>query len=154
VRSMSEPRPQGRPTPPPPPGEAAPLAGPGGANSPPADGTPSPPAPAPPTDADLFPGAGDPADEAPTIISKTPAGGSNPTPAEGPLGGSLRGRSLAHFELIEPIGVGGMAAVIRARDKQLDRSVALKILPPEMAGDAENVRRFHQEARAAARLDH
>src|SRR5262249_58454763 len=68
--------------------------------------------------------------------------------------GSVRGRNLAHFELIEPIGVGGMAAVIRARDKQLDRIVALKILPPEMAGDNENVRRFHQEARAAAKLDH
>jgi serine/threonine protein kinase len=66
----------------------------------------------------------------------------------------LQGRRLAHFELIEPIGVGGMAAVIRARDTQLDRSVALKILPPEMATDPENVRRFHQEARAAAKLDH
>ena len=61
---------------------------------------------------------------------------------------------LAHFELIEPIGVGGMAAVLRARDTQLDRIVALKILPPEMAADPENVRRFHQEARAAAKLDH
>jgi tRNA A-37 threonylcarbamoyl transferase component Bud32 len=47
-----------------------------------------------------------------------------------------------------------MAAVIRARDTQLDRNVALKILPPEMAADAENILRFHQEARAAARLDH
>src|SRR5215831_13712366 len=61
---------------------------------------------------------------------------------------------LAHFELLEPIGVGGMAAVIRARDTQLERFVALKILPPEMAADPENVARFHQEARAAARLDH
>ena len=67
---------------------------------------------------------------------------------------TLRGRKLAHFELIEPIGVGGMAAVLRARDTQLDRFVALKILPPEMASDHENVRRFHQEARAAAKLDH
>ncbi len=66
----------------------------------------------------------------------------------------MRGRKLAHFELIEPIGVGGMAAVIRARDTQLDRLVALKILPPDMAKDPENVRRFHQEARSAARLDH
>src|SRR5262249_985886 len=49
---------------------------------------------------------------------------------------------------------GGMAAVIRARDTQLDRTVALKILPPETAADLENVRRFHQEARAAAKLDH
>src|SRR5207302_595501 len=47
-----------------------------------------------------------------------------------------------------------MAAVLRARDTQLDRFVALKILPPEMAQDPENVRRFHQEARSAAKLDH
>src|SRR5205823_421834 len=51
-------------------------------------------------------------------------------------------------------GVGGMAAVLRARDTQLDRLVALKILPPDMALDDENVRRFHQEARSAAKLDH
>ena len=70
-----------------------------------------------------------------------------------PANGNLRGRTLAHFELLDPIGVGGMAAVIRARDKQLDRVVALKILPPEMAVDPEHVQRFHQEARAAAKLD-
>jgi hypothetical protein len=97
-------------------------------------------------------GAGtDPQDDAPTIISRN---GPQPARREESFTGSLRGRRLAHFELIEPIGVGGMAAVIRARDLQLDRTVALKILPPEMAGDPENVRRFHQEARAAARLDH
>jgi serine/threonine protein kinase len=90
-------------------------------------------------------------DDTPTIISKV-----TPRPAaQGSLfNGILRGRKLAHFELIEPIGVGGMAAVLRARDTQLDRLVALKILPPEMASDPENVARFHQEARAAARLDH
>jgi serine/threonine protein kinase len=47
-----------------------------------------------------------------------------------------------------------MAAVIRARDMELDRTVALKILPPEMAANPENILRFHQEARAAAKLDH
>jgi serine/threonine protein kinase len=102
--------------------------------------------------ADLFAGPnGANTDDAPTIISKAPPQPARPeqTPA-----GTLRGRTLSHFELIEPIGVGGMAAVIRARDMQLDRFVALKILPPDMAGDPENVRRFHQEARAAARLDH
>jgi serine/threonine protein kinase len=92
----------------------------------------------------------EPSDDAPTIISKTPG-----VPrADDAFTVTLRGRHLAHFELIEPIGVGGMAAVIRARDTQLDRTVALKILPPEMAVDPENVRRFHQEARAAAKLDH
>ncbi len=120
-------------------------------------------------DEPIFPVDAEPSDDSPTIISKNPpsrppANGSAqdaPTahhPREGrgvlEVGGSLRGRILAHFELIEPIGVGGMAAVIRARDLQLDRLVALKILPPEMADDPENVRRFHQEARAAAKLDH
>jgi serine/threonine protein kinase len=88
-------------------------------------------------------------DDTPTIISRN-----GPRSAQDDPTGGLRGRKLAHFELIEPIGVGGMAAVIRARDMQLDRLVALKILPPDMAADPENVRRFHQEARSAARLDH
>lgn len=67
---------------------------------------------------------------------------------------NLKGRKLGHFELIEPIGVGGMAAVIRALDLQLGRTVALKILPPDMAADPENIARFKSEARAAAKLDH
>jgi serine/threonine protein kinase len=61
---------------------------------------------------------------------------------------------LGHFELIEAIGSGGMAAVIKARDLELGRIVALKILPPETAQDAESIARFKQEARAAALLDH
>ncbi len=89
-----------------------------------------------------------PPDDPPTIISKKIAGMSEAAV------GNLRGKRLAHFELIEAIGVGGMAAVLRARDSQLDRNVALKILPPDMAKDPENVLRFHQEARAAAKLDH
>ncbi len=91
-------------------------------------------------------------DESPTIISKN-----SPRPAPAPdaaPANDLHGRRLAHFELLEPIGVGGMAAVLRARDTQLDRFVALKILPPDLAVDPENVKRFHQEARAAAKLDH
>lgn len=94
-------------------------------------------------------------DDAPTVISKSvPTATPTAVTLNDALGGNLRGRTLAHFELEEAIGAGGMAAVIKARDKQLDRSVALKVLPPEMAGDRENVRRFHQEARAAAKLDH
>lgn len=97
----------------------------------------------------MFPEDAEPNDESPTIISKAPA------QSDALAGASdLKGRKLAHFELLEPIGVGGMAAVLRARDAQLDRIVALKILPPEMASDPENIRRFHQEARAAAKLDH
>jgi serine/threonine protein kinase len=119
--------------------------------------------PAPTTDApadedvlvDLFGGDGPRvSDDSPTVITKNPPKPLNETVADKAAAESLRGRRLAHFELLEPIGVGGMAAVIRARDTQLDRTVALKILPPEMAADPENVRRFHQEARSAAKLDH
>jgi serine/threonine protein kinase len=115
---------------------------------------PAAPSPSPGGDEDavhLLSGSVEPTDDAPTVISKMAPQG--PARGEEQLSG-LRGRRLAHFELIEPIGVGGMAAVLRARDTQLDRLVALKILPPEMASDPENVRRFHQEARSAARLDH
>src|SRR5262249_941967 len=100
---------------------------------------------------DLFGSGVEPTDNTPPIISRSP-----PTPlkTEEALMGTLRGRRLAHFELLDADGIGGMAAVIRSRDTQLDRTVALKILPPEMADDSEIVRRFHQEARAAAKLDH
>jgi len=109
--------------------------------------------------ASVFPDDVQPTDEAPTIISKNPPAQAATATAIKPMTpemllGSLRGRKLAHFELLEPIGVGGMAAVLRARDTHLDRNVALKILPPDMAHDDENIRRFHQEARAAAKLDH
>src|SRR5262245_9817270 len=112
-------------------------------------------------DSEIFSDDLDPTDESPTIISKNPPAQPTTTTSTAvkaatpeALLGSLRGRRLAHFELIEPIGVGGMAAVLRARDTQLDRYVALKILPPDMAKDPENVKRFQQEARSAAKLDH
>jgi hypothetical protein len=113
------------------------------------------PAPAPPVSDLVVGGPAGSADDTPTVISKLPpAQAVAPGPGGEVLQGGLRGRRLAHFELLEAIGVGGMAAVLRARDTQLDRVVALKILPPEMAAEPENVRRFHQEARAAAKLDH
>jgi hypothetical protein len=110
------------------------------------------PAEAPHASEDALAAGGPSTDDTPTIISRQSIT-ANPSPA-GTDGAGVRGRRLAHFELIEPIGVGGMAAVLRARDTQLDRLVALKILPPEMSADEENVRRFHQEARSAAKLDH
>ncbi|HZW33842.1 MAG TPA: protein kinase, partial [Isosphaeraceae bacterium] len=64
------------------------------------------------------------------------------------------GAVIATFLLEEAIGAGGMGAVFRALDTQLDRHVALKLLPPDQAADAEVVQRFYQEGRSAARLDH
>jgi serine/threonine-protein kinase len=67
---------------------------------------------------------------------------------------TLIGATLGRFEIVREIGRGGMAAVYEARQTNLDRVVALKILPPDLTGDASYVARFHQEARSAARLEH
>ncbi len=64
------------------------------------------------------------------------------------------GRRLGTYEIISPIGAGGMGEVYRARDLKLARDVALKVLPKELALDAERHRRFEQEARAASALNH
>src|SRR4030095_2757220 len=61
---------------------------------------------------------------------------------------------LAHYEVIAPIGAGGMGNVYRARDKNLDRVVALKILPAAETLTGQAVRRFIQEAKAASALNH
>src|SRR5678815_4192811 len=62
--------------------------------------------------------------------------------------------NLGSFEVLSRLGAGGMGEVYLARDTKLERSVALKILPFEVASNAERMRRFTQEARAAAALNH
>jgi non-specific serine/threonine protein kinase len=64
------------------------------------------------------------------------------------------GESLGHYEILEKIGAGGMGAVYRAHDRKLDRDVALKVLPAELAKDPERQRRFQREAQAVASLKH
>jgi serine/threonine protein kinase/tetratricopeptide (TPR) repeat protein len=66
----------------------------------------------------------------------------------------LAGTQLAHFEILGLIGSGGMGEVYRARDPRLGRDVAIKVLPPEFAADPDRLRRFEQEARSVAALDH
>ena len=68
-------------------------------------------------------------------------------------GGPAAGARIAGYVLEEEIGAGGMAVVFRARDERLDRLVALKLLTPGLAGDAEFRRRFLRESRAAAAVD-
>ena len=63
------------------------------------------------------------------------------------------GFEIGPYRVLAPIGAGGMGEVYRARDTKLDRDVALKVLPPEVA-TAEALRRFEQEARAASSLNH
>jgi TolB-like protein/Tfp pilus assembly protein PilF len=64
------------------------------------------------------------------------------------------GAALGPYEVVAQIGYGGMGEVYRARDTRLGRDVAIKLLPAEFAVDPERLRRFEQEARAVATLDH
>lgn len=90
-------------------------------------------------------------DEAPTQI-KSPV--SPETPSDQiPDALNAYGVTLGHFELLDCIGVGGMGRVFRARDTNLDRMVAVKVLSPDVGKDPEVCRRFEQEGKAAARLD-
>ncbi len=67
---------------------------------------------------------------------------------------SLVGQTLGRFEILSELGRGGMAVVYKARQTDLDRIVALKILPPSLTSDQSYIARFRQEARSAARLEH
>lgn len=64
------------------------------------------------------------------------------------------GTRLGVYELVGPIGAGGMGEVYRARDPRLGREVAIKVLPAAFAADPDRLQRFEQEARAAAALNH
>ena len=64
------------------------------------------------------------------------------------------GQRLAHYEILEPIGKGGMGEVFRAKDRTLGRDVAIKVLPEEFARDAERLARFKREAKVLASLNH
>ena len=66
----------------------------------------------------------------------------------------MPGTRIGPYDVIAPLGAGGMGEVYRARDTRLDRSVAIKVLPAEIAGNAQARERFAREARAIAALDH
>jgi serine/threonine protein kinase len=66
----------------------------------------------------------------------------------------VTGWTISHYRLMSELGRGGMGLVYKARDTHLDRSVAIKILPPERVVDPERKRRFVLEAKAASALNH
>jgi eukaryotic-like serine/threonine-protein kinase len=66
----------------------------------------------------------------------------------------ISGTRLGPYEILSPLGAGGMGEVYRARDTRLDRDVAVKVLPASFSADPDRLRRFEQEARAVAALNH
>jgi serine/threonine protein kinase len=78
----------------------------------------------------------------------------SPAPAFVPPAPADLARYFPHLEILELLGQGGMGAVYKARQTKLDRLVAVKILPPEVARDPAFAERFMREARSLARLNH
>lgn len=68
--------------------------------------------------------------------------------------GTLIGQTVSRYRILEEVGHGGMGVVFRARDEQLERDVALKIMPPQMFPTQRARKRFHREARVLAKLNH
>src|SRR6202451_3922291 len=66
----------------------------------------------------------------------------------------MAGHRVGHYRVLEKIGAGGMGEVFRAHDERLGRDVALKLIRPASSDNADHRRRFEQEARAAASLNH
>src|SRR5579871_874486 len=64
------------------------------------------------------------------------------------------GTRLGTFEILAPLGAGGMGEVYRARDSRLGREVAIKVLPEQLAANAERLARFEREAKVLAALNH
>jgi serine/threonine-protein kinase len=101
----------------------------------------------------------------PTVLAPPPVENSAPSPFQQPTSATVEAGATkpsgaplpamcGRYEILEEIAMGGMGAVYRARDMELGRLVALKMIRPGLVAGPEMIERFHREAQAAARLDH
>lgn len=74
--------------------------------------------------------------------------------ASGTFGTSILGETLGHYRVVEQVGAGGMGMVFRASDQELERDVAIKVLPPGMLAEESARKRFRREALTLAKLNH
>ena len=93
------------------------------------------------------------ATDAETFLEQPAADIATAPPSE-PHETTLVGRTVSHYQVLSLLGAGGMGEVYLARDSRLDRTVAVKILPGELAADPERMQRFAREAKAASALNH
>jgi len=89
-----------------------------------------------------------------TLLDPQSESPGNSSATSGAASGLSAGNRLGRFEIVASIGAGGMGEVYRARDAQLQRDVAIKVLPAAFADNPERRRRFEREARATAGLNH